>query len=105
MPLHQVLAKTVIGSMVKDAMKFTLSVATKTNFWQRSEKSAKDIRNALTKSVAQRKQPLPAGTIDLCAREGPHKSKSDRTNHLTVVHTAADGARGTMHVAAAKKNP
>ncbi|EER40061.1 predicted protein [Histoplasma capsulatum var. duboisii H88] len=99
MSFNKILAKKAVGMIVKDGITVTLSVATRTTHWTRPDVAVGPAGDLLKKSVAEWKEPLPAGTKDICSRETDHSNpKGDARDHLTVVCSNEEGEGKTRHV-------
>ncbi|KAK2811970.1 hypothetical protein FQN50_001677 [Emmonsiellopsis sp. PD_5] len=103
MSFNKVLAKKTIGTIVKDGMTVTLSVATRTTAWARTDTAAETAGDTLKKAVSEWKEPLPSGTVDICSRETAHSNEDgDKREHLTVVCFNEEGEGKSRHVPVGK---
>lgn len=68
MSFDRVLAKQVVGTAFKDGKLITLSVATETSYWKRSDSTVAPVAEVLERSLAGYRTPLPVGTTEIAVR-------------------------------------
>jgi hypothetical protein len=68
MSFNAIVAKRVINTIVKDGKRLTVSVATETTLWKRTDSAAEAVGAVLEKSLAKYDTPLPTDTKEVCSR-------------------------------------
>lgn len=112
MSYNKILAKKVLGSIVKNGKTITLSTATETTHWKRPDVIADVMKEPFTKAVVEYTGPLPEDTNEICARswvpthslskadhnyrEGEHPSEDPR-DHFTGVCLNSQGVGKSVH--------
>lgn len=71
MSFNQIIKKTITGTIVKNGKPYTLSVATQTDHWMRSESVIQGVGERLYKAVDKWDGSPPENTVEICARHVP----------------------------------
>jgi len=97
MSFHGIVAKRVIGSVINKGKSVTLSAATETEAWRRTEEMADQVGETLKSVVEKKPENIPNGAKELILRESQHESDADKRTHLTVVAVNEQGSGTTLH--------
>ncbi len=67
-PFNKIFAKKIVDTVVKDGKSIVISAATETTHWRRLDSVAASAGDAVKTAVISSSEPLPAGTVEVCAR-------------------------------------
>ncbi|KAF1996577.1 hypothetical protein P154DRAFT_608330 [Amniculicola lignicola CBS 123094] len=98
MSFHGIVSKRIIGSLSRNGRQVTLSAATETDAWRRSDEMADKVGEILKTTVEKKPEQLPADTQQVILRESVHTSDADKRDHLTVVCVNDKGEGKTLHL-------
>lgn len=68
MSVNKILNKKIVGMVVKDGKKITVSAATETLSWRRPDIAAEKVGALLCSNIPGWKQPIPEDTTEICSR-------------------------------------
>ncbi|KZL72495.1 hypothetical protein CT0861_06322 [Colletotrichum tofieldiae] len=98
--MSKIIRKKLLGSVLTSSgNSVTISAATRTTNWVRTDSAAESMKEALEAAIEKNEGILPAGTAEVCTRETTHTSASDSRSHITAVCFDSNGDRiKTVHL-------
>ena len=68
MSANKILNKKIVGMVVKDGKRITVSAATETSNWRRPDFAAEKVGALLCSNIPVWTQPIPEDTTEICSR-------------------------------------